>query len=179
MSGYIRTYSGRKFHTDPRPDDVDLTDIAVALSRIPRFGGHSEKIYPVAAHCIHVARMVPKHLRLQALFHDASEAYLMDIPSPLKAALPDYKRLERRVMLAVASHFNFAWPKHPLVRQADSAALYLERKALFSVPFDYDTECFPAIPPPIEVGWDFDAWCALTPKATARAFIHFTSFLLE
>jgi len=81
---------------DLKPEDVDERDLAVSLSHLCRFNGHIEPFYSVAQHSIAVARLVevrrgsPKTV-LQALFHDASEAYLCgDIPGPLKKHLRVY-----------------------------------------------------------------------------------------
>jgi len=84
---FITTYTGKKFHyLDPQPDEIDITDIAHALSLTCRFSGHCKEFYSVAEHSIRVADAVPMELRLQALLHDAAEAYITDIPRPIKVA---------------------------------------------------------------------------------------------
>jgi hypothetical protein len=176
---YIRTYTGRKFFTTPTASQVDLDDIAVALSRAPRFGGHSYMQYSVAAHCIHVSHMVPAQLKLQALFHDASEAYIGDIPSPFKAIMPDYKQVERGIMDAVAKKFRFAWPIDPIVRQADSAALYQERRWLFRTPVGEDDLVIPQIKPPRSISWGFFEWSNLTSVELVDRFINRANELLK
>lgn len=176
---YIRTYSGKKFFTTPTPDQVDLLDIAIALSRAPRFVGQSYRKYAVAAHAIHVSLLVPKQLRLQAIFHDASEAYLADIPSPFKSLMPDYKRLEAGIMDAIAKKFGFAWPKSHQVDHADSAVLYLEREALFLPSQGMDDEVIPYVKPPVEVKWDFHRWSLMSSKELANEFFNRAQRLLK
>lgn len=178
---YIRTYSGGKFYTTPTTDQVLLMDIAVPLSRAPRFAGHSRFEYSVAAHSIHTSLMVPPSLRLQALFHDASEAYLADIPSPFKALMPDYKILEDGIMRAVAKKFKFTWPVDPLVKQADAAALWLERQALFTSTVGEDDDVIPYICPPVEAAttldysWDFHKWSWMRCEQVATEFLNYAS----
>lgn len=86
--------SGRQWwYLDPRPEDVCWRDIANALARICRFGGHlAEHVphYSVAQHCCLVADSLPEgtpHLRLKGLLHDAHEAFIGDVTRPLKQAL--------------------------------------------------------------------------------------------
>lgn len=134
MNDFIRTYTSGVFHTDPRPEEVSIDDIAMSLSRIPRWGGHTKLPYSVAAHSMYVAKLLPSHLQLTGLLHDASEAYLADIPSPFKVLLPDYKKLEERIMSVIFRKLN---PKgrlpdlEPLVKKADGVALFSERVMLF------------------------------------------------
>ena len=96
--GWITTYTGQHFYPlDPRPHEVNMLDIAHALSMICRFNGHTQFFYSVAEHSIrcayHAHEQWPDRIELQlaALLHDASEAYLCDIPRPVKLQLPDYR----------------------------------------------------------------------------------------
>lgn len=83
--------SGRKFWPlDPRVEEVHLEDIVLALSQICRFGGSTSRFYSVAQHSVWVARRVARthpHLVMQALLHDAAEAYLGDQRRPIKSSL--------------------------------------------------------------------------------------------
>src|SRR5271156_4912831 len=82
-SAWIQTFTGKKFYPfNPKPQDIDIRDIAHALSNICRFTGHTKRFYSVAEHSRNVAKLVPAHMKLQALLHDASEAYLCDIARP-------------------------------------------------------------------------------------------------
>ena len=74
MESYIETVSGRKFYfLNPNPEDIDIEDIAHALSMQCRFTGHTKWFYSVAEHAIWVSYLVPVHLALEGLLHDASE----------------------------------------------------------------------------------------------------------
>lgn len=136
---WIATARGHKFdfhHLDP--DSIDIEDIALALSRQPRFAGHTNKLYTVAQHSVLVALQCPWDLRLEGLLHDASEAYLCDMPLPAKLLIPEYRDLEHRVMLAIAQKFRFVWPSPPEVKQADLVLLETEHRDLMphSPPWD-------------------------------------------
>jgi len=77
----IRTFTGKWMDVfNPTADMIDIRDIAHALACTPRFAGHLPKFYSVAQHSIMCYDMVDKEFELVALLHDASEAYLLDIP---------------------------------------------------------------------------------------------------
>lgn len=178
MNPYIRTYTGRKFPVSPKPEDVCIEDIATGLSRAPRWGGHTNAVYPVSAHSIFVAFLLPKRLRFEGLMHDGSEAYLADIPSPFKALLPDYKKVETTVMNAIAGRFGFSWPCDPLVKEADAVALYLERLHLFSSEVGDDVPYaplanFPKLRWASENEWDWRKIVTATREHHAIAFLHY------
>jgi hypothetical protein len=87
---YIVTYTGRRFHfLDPKIDEISIEDIAHALSNVCRFTGHTKRFYSVAEHSCLVSALCDN--RLEGLLHDASEAYMSDLSSPLKMLVPDYK----------------------------------------------------------------------------------------
>lgn len=127
----IRTHSGKYLNPlAPSPDDICIEDIAHALSHLCRFGGHTSFFYSVAEHSLDVADRCNKARQLEALLHDASEAYLLDIPSPVKALIPGYKEAEDRLMKVIAEKFGFAYPLSPEVKLADKAALEEEWEAI-------------------------------------------------
>lgn len=85
MNTKIRTYSGIMFDLiNPNPKDIKIIDIAWALSNTCRFAGHSSEFISVAKHSVSVSYSVPDVAALAGLLHDAAEAYLMDVPRPLK-----------------------------------------------------------------------------------------------
>lgn len=85
---YIQTASHRKFWPlDPRPEDVDINDIAHALSNLCRFTGHSSEFYSVSQHSVIASQLVPRASALAALLHDSAEAYMGDIARPWKRFL--------------------------------------------------------------------------------------------
>lgn len=123
----IRTHSGLYMNVfDPTPDMICIEDIAHALGMMPRFGGHLPVFYSVAQHSTSTALLVEPQHRLAALLHDASEAYLMDIPRPIKSRLSNYKEIENKLMEVIARKFNFEWPLPPEVKMADEAMLQFE-----------------------------------------------------
>ena len=91
----------------PTPEMIDIGDIAAALSVVPRFAGHVGA-YSVAEHSVHVMRLAGPDIAREALLHDASEAYLGDVSSPLKALLPDYQFLERRFQAVIATRYGLS-----------------------------------------------------------------------
>lgn len=127
---FIETYSGKKvFVLNPTVDSIGILDIAHALSNICRYTGHSKKFYSVAEHSVHVANLCGVN-PLWGLLHDASEAYLMDIASPIKPHLANYKQLESNLMKVVCKRFNLQEEMPQDVKDADLIMLYLEAKKL-------------------------------------------------
>lgn len=136
MTGYeprygdwMQTYTGKQFWpADPRTDEIDIRDIAHALSMQCRYAGHCLRFYSVAEHCVLLARAIPEH-KLWALLHDASEAYLVDVPRPVKPALqPTYGVLEAKLMRRVAERFSLPSPEQPsLVGEYDFRMLVDEK----------------------------------------------------
>lgn len=124
--GCIRTFTGKYFNPcEPDPALIDIVDIAHALSMQPRFGGHLPVFYSVAQHCVQAAWTV-SHLRLAALLHDASEAYLIDVPRPVKDQLLNYREIEYGLMIVIAEKFGFDWPLHEDVKRVDEMRLQIE-----------------------------------------------------
>ncbi|MFT4099281.1 MAG: phosphohydrolase [Rhodoblastus sp.] len=99
---WIQTFTGRQFWPlDPRPEDVDIRDIAHALAHQCRYAGHCLRFYSVAEHSILLAQVVSPAAAFAALMHDAAEAYLVDLPRPIKRSMPDYVAAEERVLAAI------------------------------------------------------------------------------
>ena len=85
----IQTVSGKFFWPlEPRADEILVEDVAHGLASEFRYGNHAPIHYPVAWHCVALSRVVPRHLAKFALVHDAAEAYLKDIPRPLRRQEP-------------------------------------------------------------------------------------------
>ena len=111
---YLSTYTGKKFFPyDPRPEQICIEDIAHGLSMLCRFVGQCRFFFSVAEHSIAVARLLPANLKLFGLLHDASEAYLADLPRPVKAGLPEYKAIEANVERVIAEKFELPFPMPP------------------------------------------------------------------
>lgn len=127
----IQTRSGRMFDlVAPRPEDVDIEDIAHALSNICRFTGHTREFYSVAQHCVLASYLVPRRDALWALLHDAAEAYLADVATPAKRLLRDYASLEAGVMRVVCVAFGLPLEKPASVQRADATLLAWEAASL-------------------------------------------------
>ncbi|HET8688901.1 MAG TPA: hypothetical protein VFM18_20005, partial [Methanosarcina sp.] len=128
---YIETASGKRvFFLEPDPEQIDIKDIALALSRIPRFNGHTNRFYSVAEHCWIGHRFITDRYKLAFLLHDATEAYLCDIPSPIKQYLPDYKKIEEGLERAIADKFMLDFPMNDVVKYMDLAMLSVEAQHL-------------------------------------------------
>jgi len=106
---WMETFTGRKFWPlDPRPDEVCIADIAHALANTCRFGGHVREFYSVAQHSVIVSRHVPEEYAVLGLLHDAAEAYLGDVITPLKRAMPVYSDTERQLLSVL---MRGLWPR--------------------------------------------------------------------
>lgn len=134
--GWIGTFSGIQIAPlDPDPDNVRIEDIAHSLANQCRFTGHTKEFYSIAQHCYLTSRLVPKEYQLQALLHDASEAYLADLARPIKKApgLGEiYMEVEERLEEAIAKKFNIPHPWHETVKAADAVMLWTEMRDLAS-----------------------------------------------
>jgi hypothetical protein len=130
---YIETYTGRMVYPmRVQPSDICLADIAHSLSQMCRYTGHSRVFFSVAEHSVRVSRIVPPQDATYALMHDSAEAYLVDIPSPLKR-LPEfaaYRAAEARAMRAVCERFNLAPVQPSSVTDADGILLATEARDL-------------------------------------------------
>jgi hypothetical protein len=121
---FMQTATGRKFWSmDPRADEVFIEDIAHALSMQCRYAGHCLRFYSVAEHCVLMARKLRWEgvdVALWALLHDGSEAYLVDVPRPVKPYLEGYKAAEAKVMAAICDRYELAHEMPAVVHDADN-----------------------------------------------------------
>lgn len=148
-----QTYSGRAFEVlDPDPATICIEDIAHSLALTCRFGGHCSGHYSVAEHSIrvmyrtsellaqrgHVNDILSRRILLAALLHDAAEAYLCDMSSPLKhgtAMGHMFAVMETTVARCIEDRFDIAGllvPKHETIAQADLELLATERRDLMA-----------------------------------------------
>ena len=143
---WIQTFSGRCFWPlDPRADEIEMVDIAHALSMKCRYGGHCMRFYSVAEHSVLVSQHVPPEFALWGLLHDAGEAYLADIPRPVKPFIPNWKAIEARVMAAVCERFGLD-PTEPTEVKAVGLAITADERAALLGPCD---RRWGELPPPI------------------------------
>lgn len=122
---FITTATGRRFHfTDPKPEDIDIADIAYSLANTNRWGSHAKPQISVAQHSVMVADALlrcgaSQMVQLQGLFHDAAEAYLGDVPTPIKRELHAYQAMEIICTGAIFDAFGIELPMHPQVHLQD------------------------------------------------------------
>ncbi|MFL6658944.1 MAG: phosphohydrolase [Massilia sp.] len=130
-TSYVSTFSGNRFYPlVPRIDRVSIEDIAHGLAYQCRFNGQTREFYSVAQHSLIVAGLVPPALRLEALLHDAAEAYLGDMVKPLKVLLPEFASLEDRVSTLIAKAFQLDFSNYAPIKRADLIALATEKRDL-------------------------------------------------
>lgn len=103
----------------PRPDQINIYDIARGLSQIARFKGDTRRFYTVARHSFVCSYLVDPRYALEALLHDAPEAYLGDVISPVKAHLPCYQNLEQVWWEAIAGRYNLPKKLSSAVKKID------------------------------------------------------------
>lgn len=131
----IQTFTGKMFDLfNPNRDEIDLRDIAHALSMICRYGGHSRLFYTVAEHCtlmaLHFEERGEYDLARVALLHDTSEAYMGDVVRPLKLRLPLYQQVEEVLLKNILIKFGMP-PEIPFaVKEADLRICNDEREVL-------------------------------------------------
>lgn len=138
MNSAINLRSGRVFDfASPSASAIAIEDIASALSKLCRFGGHCSSFYSVAEHsylCAQVAMAdycEPEAI-LAVLMHDATEAYVSDMVKPLKSLMPEYKAIESRTQSVIAEAFQIDFAKwHGKVSEIDMAMLVAEHRFLF------------------------------------------------
>lgn len=135
---WAQIYSGKKFWTlDPKPEEVDINDIAHSLALQCRFNGHTNSFYSIAQHSVLVSKIVNPKQAFAGLFHDASEAYTGDLISPLKRFLPPvFKEIEKRIESAIFQHFNINEEEvdHKEIKRADKISLFTEMRDLMKKP---------------------------------------------
>ena len=111
MSDYIATYTGHHFYPlEPDPDDVNIEDIAHALSLLCRGNGHVSTFFSVGQHCLNCAneakmRGCSPRVVLACLLHDASECYLSDVPRPFKKEIKEYMMWENRILSVIYTKY--------------------------------------------------------------------------
>jgi hypothetical protein len=157
---WMLTASGRQFFpTDPHPNDVDIGDIAHALSHLCRFNGHTRIFWSVAQHSLLVSDILqgfnyPVRVVLAGLMHDATEAYCGDVIRPIKCQLGNFGAIESRLAYVIQQKFSLAADLETLdaVKRADNVALATERRDLMPPsqhPFDVEEAKIAPWPDPI------------------------------
>lgn len=139
MTPFIETYSGHTFSPlKPVFAEIRIEDIAHALSNQCRFSGHTRFRYSVGEHSVRVSERLGecgyrRSVQLWGLLHDASEAYLVDLPTPLKldeAFAEVYRTAEHRLMAAICRRYSLPVKEPAAVRVADAELLATEVRDL-------------------------------------------------
>lgn len=136
IGDWCQTATGIAFWPlDPRVEEVCDEDIAHALSMQCRFGGHCSTFYSIAEHSVRLSLIVPPEDALAGLLHDAAEAYLADLPRPVKLSMPEYSRIERRVAHVIGRRYGIDLVLLPeSVKAADNIMLATEKRDLMVTP---------------------------------------------
>lgn len=134
-TNWVGTNLGKRIDLSyPLAEQIDIMDIAVGLGNQCRFTGQIRHHYSVAEHCIHVASLVPDKYKLAALLHDAQEAYIADLSTPMKAEVGRvYRDVEDRIVRALDEAFDMGGMLIDLpacIKDADRIMLLTERDAL-------------------------------------------------
>lgn len=127
------TFTGKRFYPlDPRIEDINIIDIAHALSMQTRFIGHCLEFYSIAQHCVLVSQLCSQEFALWGLLHDSAEAFLNDISSPLKHS-PEfefYRKIEASVMEKICLAFGLPSDEPTDVKRVDKKLLATEVRDL-------------------------------------------------
>lgn len=133
---WMQTVSGVAYYPfDPRVVDVRTTDIRHALSHVCRYGGHCKRFYSVLEHSILVAEWLElqgydRRVVFEGLCHDFTEAYLIDMPQPIKRDLQQYRDLEDLNWQVIADKYGLPFNLDPAVKQSDMQVLMAEKPIL-------------------------------------------------
>lgn len=134
MAEYIYTVSKKRFYPlSPRIEDIDIADIAHALSMIARANGHFPRFHSVAQHCIEcaneaLARGMGARLALACLLHDGAEAYMSDVTTPVKDRLENYRMYEDRLLNLIYQKYigDVTEEERAVIYKIDKDLLYYE-----------------------------------------------------
>ena len=133
MKSTITLASGVTFDiAHPWVYPLPIRDVSHSLSNICRFTGHCRWFYSVAQHSVLVSYLVPKEHALEGLVHDAVEAIVGDMSSPLKKLVPEYKQIEHMVEQSIAFSLGVSFPLPPCVKEADTLLLEKEQEYLMA-----------------------------------------------
>lgn len=129
----ILVHSGVLFDVfKPNAEDIRIIDIAHALSNLCRYGGHSPKFYSVAQHSVLCSLLEGTPLeQMECLLHDASEAYMVDLPRPIKRNIAEYVKIEDNLLGVIFGHFKLNFPLSDRVHKIDNDMLQFEYKSFY------------------------------------------------
>lgn len=127
---WMQTYKGGAFWPlDPKFENIDIEDIAAALSKLCRYTGHVRFFWSVAEHCLFGAWHGTDDPELRKLFlmHDAAEAYVQDLPPAVKTLLPRYREIENHIQWVIYEKFGL-WEAFQR-RKAEVKAIDMKMRA--------------------------------------------------
>ena len=158
---------GGEFFDLLKPEEFvyDIDMIGYALANLCRYTGHVTRFYSVAEHCVHVSRIIKPKYAMEGLLHDASEAFVGDVSSPLKKLITElYTPIEEGIQKAISVQFNLTYPFPDDVHKADKQLYWSERKkiapaidALWNKQFRASRKCEPQ-------GW--------SPERAHKEYVH-------
>lgn len=132
----ILIHSGILFDVfNPKPEDINIIDIAHALSNLCRYGGHCPNFYSVAQHSV-LCSLQPGSLQeqMEFLMHDASEAYLIDLPRPIKRNMSNYMEIEESLLKVICEHYKLTYPLSKRTHEIDNLILHFEYDNFYTNP---------------------------------------------
>lgn len=137
IGDFLMVKTGTKFYPlDPKIEEIHIEDIAHSTSMMCRYNGHTEIFYSVASHAIMVCKELQYRgcsplVQMWGLLHDGSEAYICDIPRPLKGDLKEYSGIEKKIQDLIYLKFSGVIPSeftYMPVKCIDDEALLFEAK---------------------------------------------------
>jgi 5'-deoxynucleotidase YfbR-like HD superfamily hydrolase len=145
----LRTVSGRMVDVwNFQPSDFNIVDACHNLSQINRFGGATRYPYSVGQHSCLIATIecaqcfgANRQLhRKQKFAHDLSEAYVGDMPRPIKYLdeMAGYREAETRVQAVIFDVLGLPAVLPPCVHEADNQMLVREGIELMN--YDYSPQ---------------------------------------
>ncbi len=158
INEWFETYTGLQFQPfAPKPEQISLMDIAHSLSNICRYNGHCKHFFSVAQHSLNCAEFAKnngydKRMQLWSLFHDAAEAYISDLPGPIKRHMPEFNKLEENIQRVIYEALKIPSPdseKHEwIINRIDQIMLITEGSKLGYISFQ---EWIPYLSPDNEI----------------------------
>lgn len=160
IGNWIRVHTGGRYYPlDPRLDEIHIEDIIWSLPMLCRYNGHIDRFYSVAEHSWLLSYAVPPEYAFEALLHDASEAYMSDIPRPLKYAdeLIAFRKIEDNNTRYINNKFGIlngpykgsmycTFNTSDVVKEYDKRIVANEKKELFSgIDADFGVDPLPDI----------------------------------
>ena len=142
LGPWVHTYLGKKIHPfNPQLDEIDIVDIAHSLAMQCRYNGHSSSFFSVAQHSVLVSQHCES--KLEGLLHDAAEAYLTDVPRPIKPYFPNYTEFEDKLTEVIFKKYGANFPIPAEVKQIDNSILFDEGNKLMTDTSEWECDVEP------------------------------------